>query len=222
MSIDPNQTVAVLTGEIVTAPVSSPEERSDLWQVIRGQARRIRDIFPDAVPFEMDFSRKDGWQLLLAPPKVCVRIGLFHQAGIRSMMEGKVDTRLAIAVGPAGFVEDRVSQQGEGLVYQDSVEALESMSSRERLTIRLSNFEAEVQHAVKAVGALIDALTSEWTSRQALAVSGALIGMKHESIASLWPEKISAQAVGKHLERANWWALTQGIEYLESLLAKNE
>jgi hypothetical protein len=128
---------------------------------------------------------------------------------------------MAIAVGPVDFVSHRVSE-GKGLVYRDSEKILGGMPSRKRLEIRFLNVDAEAQRAVKAVGALIDALILGWTSRQALAVSGALIGMKHESIASLWPEKISAQAVGKHLERANWRALEQGIGYLESLMVENE
>jgi hypothetical protein len=63
---------------------------------------------------------------------------------------------------------------------------------------------------------LIDAIATRWTDKQALAISGALRGMKQEEIAEkLWKKKITQQAVAQHLSRAGWDAVEKGIEYFE-------
>jgi hypothetical protein len=63
---------------------------------------------------------------------------------------------------------------------------------------------------------LIDAIATRWTDKQALAISGALRGMKQEEIAEkLWEKRITQQAVAQHLSRAGWDAVEKGIEYFE-------
>ncbi len=63
---------------------------------------------------------------------------------------------------------------------------------------------------------LIDAIATRWTDKQALAVSGALRGLKQEEIAEkLWKKRITQQAVAQHLSRAGWDALEKGVVFFE-------
>lgn len=74
----------------------------------------------------------------------------------------------------------------------------------------------ETERAFDVIVRLIDALATRWTDKQALAISGALRGMKQEEIAEkLWERRITQQAVAQHLSRAGWDALEKGIEYFE-------
>jgi hypothetical protein len=74
----------------------------------------------------------------------------------------------------------------------------------------------EIAETFDVIVRLVDAIATRWTDKQALAVSGALRGMKQEEIAEkLWEERITQQAVAQHLSRAGWEAVEKGINYFE-------
>jgi len=72
--------------------------------------------------------------------------------------------------------------------------------------------------AIDGMVAIAGALAGQWTPNQALAIQGALAGMTQKQIAAAWKEKISCQAVGKHLKRAKWPAIRHGVKIFEKSL----
>lgn len=214
MKISPTKPYAVLTGDIVGSSRLSKAERQALPEQIRRAARETRKAFPDAVPLEIDIFRGDSWQLLLTDPGRSVRLALFLRCSLRAIAgRGRgVDTRIALGVGAVDFVpKDRVSE-GDGEAYRASGKALERLSSgRNPPGLGLEGATDDLAVVLR----LIDALAQGWTARQARAVSGALRGWVQEKIAQEWPERISQQAVTKHLGTAQWPAVEDALVFLE-------
>jgi hypothetical protein len=219
MKVSAQKKYAVITGDIVDSSKLPKAQRKALPGRIAKASRETTKAFPDAVPLEVDVFRGDGWQLLVSEVGQCLRIGLFFRACLRSASErGRgLDTRVAIAVGLVDFVRERVSQ-GDGEAYRLSGRALEAMPRKQRLSLALP--AENTTDALPVIVRLIDVLAQGWTGRQALAVRGALRGWTHEKIAQEWPEKISQQAVTKHLDGAQWPALEAALTYVENNLQR--
>jgi len=219
MKISAKKDYAVITGDIVDSSKLPKAQRKLLPGLIAKASRDTRQAFPEAVPLDVDVFRGDGWQLLVSDVPLCLRVGLFFRACLRSTAErGRgLDTRAAIGVGRVDFVRDRVSQ-GDGEAYRLSGRALEDMPRKQRLLLA---DPAAIEVGTRTVIVrLIDVLAQGWTGRQALAVRGALRGWTQEKIAKEWPESISQQAVTKHLEAAEWPALEAALAYVENNLQR--
>jgi hypothetical protein len=214
MKTSPEKEYAVITGDIVGSSKLPKAQRRVLTGLLQEASRETMKAFSKDVPFAVDVFRGDSWQLLVSDPTQSLRVGLFFRACLRSQAErGQgLDTRMAIAVGRVDFVRGRVSQ-GDGEAYRLSGRGLESLPRKQRLGLA---FPAGGQReAVSVIVRLIDALAQEWTGKQATAIRGALRGWTQEKIAKSWPEKISQQAVTKHLEGAKWPAVEGGLAYVE-------
>jgi hypothetical protein len=61
----------------------------------------------------------------------------------------------------------------------------------------------------------VDVLGMNWSGKQALAITGALQGLKQEKIGSLREPPITQQSVNRHLQRADWFAIEKAIGFLE-------
>jgi len=75
-----------------------------------------------------------------------------------------------------------------------------------------------IEESLDVLVHLIDALAMNWSDKQALAITGALQGLKQEQIGSLWKPPITQQSVNRHLQRAGWFAIEKGIGFFEKQL----
>ncbi len=222
MEVQRGKAYAVITGDIVSSSRLPEDDRRELHRVMNEGAAALREVFPEAVPADMDIFRGDSWQVLVTDPVFSLRVGLFYRAFLRArMQDNKVDTRMVIAVGTVDFVPDDHVSAGDGEAYRESGRTLERMPKSGRMQFVLAGKPREDSQAVDVVVQLLDVLAMHWTERQAQAVAGALRGWKQEKIAGSWKEKsISQQAVAQHLDRAGWHAVESGIEYFEQYLRR--
>lgn len=220
MKISPTKRYAVLTGDIVGSSKLSKAQRQALPAAIKRAARETRKAFPEAVPLDIEVFRGDSWQLLISDPSQSLRLGLFLRACLRSSAErGRgLDTRIAIAIGGIDFVPANKVSEGDGEAYRASGYALEDLKGGNFLTVVIVGLEQ--REDLKVITQLMDALVQGLTGKQARAVAGALRGWTQEKIAASWPERISQQAITKHLAAAQWAALEAGLSYWEKLGAE--
>ncbi|MBN2318805.1 MAG: hypothetical protein JXR49_07000 [Acidobacteria bacterium] len=219
MKIKRDKLYAVLTGDIVGFSKLSVERRRLLHDTMRQGSLAAQKAFAGAIPLEADVFRGDSWQLLVADIAASLEVGLFLRAYLRAHSETeKLDTRMAIGIGTVDFVPDDRVSKGDGQAYRHSGLALEKMTRAGTMCFRFPNWELE--ESMDVMIHLIDVSAQNWSSRQALAVTGAIRGLKQEEIGNLWKPPISQQSVNRHLQRAGWFAVEKAIQFYKQQLMK--
>lgn len=219
--------LAVITGDFIGFSDLDVSVRSRMPQVIIDAGNSLREAFGPIMPLDADVFRGDGWQAMIIDPVSALRAALFFRAYIRSVAgDQKVDTRMAIGIGPVDYVPPGKVAAGDGPAYRASGKLLEKMNSprQGRLRCAFANRrgrENEMQECkpdedfVDALVRLAGAIGDRWYGRRALAATGALKGWSQARIAENWPGRISRQAVGKHLERGGWHAISHALGVFE-------
>jgi hypothetical protein len=208
---------AVITGDFIDSSKLAPKEWDRLHKVMKESSRLVRESFASIVPLDVDIFRGDSWQMLVLDPAKALRLSLLYRATIRAKMANPhLDTRMAIAVGNIDSIPDARVSEGHGEAYLLSGEALDWLNRSKAINMRFAHRDADTSDTFDVIVRLIDAIATRWTDKQALAISGALRGLKQEEIAEkLWEKRITQQAVAQHLSRAGWDAVEKGIEYFE-------
>jgi hypothetical protein len=214
MKIEKGKLYAVITGDIVSFSKLPTEKRQTLSRIMKNGSETLRKTFKGSVPLEADLFRGDSWQLLVSDAALSLRVGLFFRAHLREAMgTGKFDTRMAIAVGTVDFVPDDRVSKGDGQAYRHSGNALEQMTRGSNMCFRFPGYE--IEESLDVLVHLVDVLAMNWSEKQALAITGALQGLKQEKIGSLREPPITEQSVNRHLQRADWFAIEKAIGFLE-------
>jgi hypothetical protein len=208
---------AVITGDFIDSSRLAPKDWDRLHMVMKESSRLLRDSFGEIVPLEVDIFRGDSWQMLVLDPAKALRLSLFYRATIRAKMaHPNLDTRMAIAVGNIDSIPQTRVSEGHGEAYLLSGEALDRLNKSKAGNMCFAHKNDETADTFDILIRLMDAIATRWTDKQALAISGALRGMKQEEIAEkLWEKSVTQQAVAQHLGRAGWDAVEKGIEYFE-------
>ncbi len=208
--------VAVLTGDVVRSSRLPLSERAALASVLQARCEAVRAAFgKDLLPFGVDTFRGDGFQTLVAHPGLALRVAVYFRAAFRCDPDtGFSDLRIAVGVGRVEYTGQRVSE-GLGPAYELSGRRLDAMTRGERLGIAadVDGFDPD---AWSVISALMDTVAASWTSKQALAISGAVRGMTQQAIADDWPTPIRQQTVGDHLVRGGWRAIKAVLAFYEN------
>lgn len=211
-----DRSVAVLTGDIVQSTQLTGEGRRQLHDGIGETDSELRRHFHGTIPYEVDVFRGDSWQLLVVEPRLALRVALFFRARLRSRFEDvKIDTRVGIGVGGVDFLPEKGVSTGDGEAFRRSGWAYEDLGRNFRLA-----FSGDGPHArcLDACARLVDYPASNWTARQAYAVSQALLGRTQEDIAAGWMDRpITQQAVAQHLARSGWHAVDTATSFFEDV-----
>jgi hypothetical protein len=221
MDIIQGKLYAVITGDIVGSSKFSETVRIKLHSVMVKGGETLRQIFPSAVPWNLEIFRGDSWQLVVTDPSLSLRVALFYRAFLRAHLEkSKVESRLAIAVGTIDFIPNNKISAGDGQAFQKSGRLLENMLKQNRMTFVIAGQEnTDIHSALGTIILLIDTLAKRWTARQAQAIANALQGWTQEKIAANFrPKPIRQQAVAQHLEGAGWSAIEKGLIFFEQRL----
>ena len=219
MKIEKGKLYAVITGDIVSFSKLPTEQRRRLSGIMNKGSEAVRKAFKGSVPLDADVFRGDSWQLLVSDAALSLRVGIFFRAYLRSSMgTGKFDTRMAIAVGTVDFVPDDRISKGDGQAYRHSGNALEQMTKASNMCFRFPGLD--IEESLDILVHLMDVLAMNWSEKQALAITGALQGLKQEKIGSLWKPPITQQSVNRHLQRAGWFAIEKAVKFFEKQLSK--
>lgn len=212
--------IAVLTGDVVSSTSLSREVRSRLPDVLRSVGTQIGEHFEAAGPSRIDIFRGDGWQLVLRKPAAALRVTLYFQSRLHAMSSAEtILSRTAIGIGSADFIPQDSVSEGDGAAFRLSGKALEEMDRNRQLAIEVDDETSSCGcQGLPTILALIDALAKRWTAKQALAVSGALRGLRQEQIGSEWePAPVTQQAIAQHLESAGWSAVEEAVAHFEHI-----
>ena len=216
MNQDPDKIFTVITGDFIGFSHLPASVRQEMYFVLKNCGSQLSAVFPGIMPYEIDVFRGDGWQILLTDPVLSLRAALYLRACIKAHAPAEhVDSRLAIGVGPIDYVPDNRVSAGDGTAFRMSGKMIEQMNSPKSGTMRFSMNGWDQAQLVDGLVRMAGAFAGLWTAKQALAMTGALQGWDRKQISGLWQPAISPQAVGKHLERGNWYAVEHGVRGFE-------
>jgi hypothetical protein len=181
-------------------------------------ARRVTHYFPAYVPYRIDVFRGDSWQWLVRPAGKALKLAILLRALLRQAYpEAQLDTRIAIGIGEIQAIPEGDLGRGDGEAFRLSGELLEQFGRGNRLRVAFpAKWPPIMGEALDQLLQLIDLQVRQWTTKQAHAVAGAIIGYTQQEAAQHWfKPAISQQAVGQHLERAGWNTIEDSTRFFE-------
>jgi len=220
MKHDPQAIYAVLTGDVVDSSKLSAEVRGSVVEHLKQAFQDTRSVFRSIIPYQIDVFRGDSWQFLVTKPKLSVRVAVCFRACLKSRWAtGKLDSRVAIGLGTVETLVRRGISQSSGAAFEKSGKALETLKKHRRLKL-VPNQESSEPYLDPVVW-LLDALVTNWTPKESLAVFGVMQGLSQEAVGELWQPPISQQAVAKFLTRASWEAVESGLDLVANLIVSD-
>ena len=221
MQISSSVVYAVITGDFIGFSPLPAEMRKELYELVKRSGSRLNQVFGRQMAGRLDMFRGDAWQVLFSEPASALRAGLLLRALIRSEAPlPRIDVRIAIGVGTVDYVPQGHVSAGDGEAFRRSGKLLETMAAPRVGTLRFDMADARLSPVFDGLAVLAGAIAENWTPMQARAVSGALAGMTQKQIADAWAERISFQAVSRHLQRAGWPALRHAINQYEAVIGR--
>lgn len=218
--VKPLHYYAVVTGDIVGSTHLSKKGFAEVQAAIVRAGDDFTRRFDGRAPSPIELFRGDSWQALCSHARDALRFALFVRAHLKA--ETGVDTRFAIGVGSVDKMPDKSVGDGRGDAFRISGElADDKRTSRMRFGMAATPDGENEARAISTLLAVLDIVVTQWTSAQARAVRGALLGWKQEEIAAKWtPGAITQQSAGKHLARAGWDGVSAALEYYEEVMSK--
>ena len=214
---DNNKIYGVLTGDIIESGSIQKQEDLTVPEMLTKVANQAKEKFPQTILYNISIFRGDSWQIVLQKPSQALRLALFIRAALISFSTDlRIDTRIGIGIGKVDYIPEKNLTAGNGEAFLLSGEALEEIGSNRFMHLRY--FNTQKQAFLNIILGLIDTISTNWSSKQALAVKGALQGLKQKEIAELWDPSISQQTVTRHLRRAGWENLEQTIQFFEKTI----
>ncbi len=213
--------LAVITGDIVGSSKLKADRRLGLYQVFPTMSSMLQDRWGDAFPHAISNYRGDGWQAVVTSPEKAVEICLFIRTFFQfKFQEERLDTRIAIGVGPVNFIPAENVSAGDGPAYLVSGRLLESMK-RERMAVDFSHpIDALMAEALKNLVVLLDLIVTGWKPSQSQAVFWALHGYNQsETAAKWWPSRVKQPSISKSLNVAGWEQVKSSLTAIEELMA---
>lgn len=215
------QKYAVLTGDVNASSTMTNKENKALEKILRESFNDLKNNLPFIQADHFTCFRGDSWQFVVGNANNAAHAAVYFRASliVKSYDEiGKrIHSAIAIGFGSIDFFPDNENSAGGGEAYHYSGKCLDKMHTRlpGMNASGLVNDETDVS----AILGLIDALIRRWTRHQALAVCFALRNMTQEKIAQQWkPEKVTQQAVYKHLRNAGWPAVEKALKCIKNNL----
>lgn len=200
--------ISILTGDIVGSRDLPAKDRTTLHSKLRAAAEHA------GLGENFEVFRGDSWQCLCDPLHEVFKRAILLRAYLLGKYE--IDTRVSIGIGSVESLNlDNISlSQGEA--FEMSGLGLTKMPNERRLALGLGkNVCGQDTPIFTAACMLLDAATSNWTSKQALAVALTHIDANQYELAKKFTPPISAQAYGKHLAKAQWKLIKQALHSIE-------
>lgn len=236
---------AVITGDIIQSSKMDIEARQRVRKYF-GKISQDLNAFPKIkpyIPLPIDLFKGDSWQIYLTLPNLSLRVGLLIRALLKSYMgRNDINTRMSIGIGSMKPSTERVSL-GDGEAFILSGRGFDSNRYEKANLPKFGLFTyssilksdnsnikfyagAEVElsesmvESFRVLLANVDFISSNWSFRQSRAVAGALQEYDSSAIADLFfKNEISRQAVSKHLIKAGWNVIENGLSFYENQLA---
>ncbi|TPE47383.1 helix-turn-helix transcriptional regulator [Amaricoccus solimangrovi] len=216
--------IVVFTGDLVASSKLSPDQLGQAMatleeaygDVSRAWAARPGGAGNSAEAPDYGFSafRGDSWQCLGPDPAFALRWALILRARLGALGRA-FDTRISVGIGSGWLSEQDGRAIASGPAFELSGRGLDSIGQNRRLAIAWEKPPREAP-LIRAVFALADEISRNWTPGQARVFARLLVGMPRPSQETLAGAlDITQQTVATHLAGGGDWALREALEALE-------
>jgi hypothetical protein len=211
---------AVITGDVIGSSAYATGQ-TPTAKIIREIEHQLLPYFRREIFAGVDVFRGDSWQMVVQDPIRSLRIALFFRA---LMISGRglivADSRLSIGFGQITYLPESNISSGDGQAFRLSGAGLDKCKKDQLMCLNFPQEDlSSLPGSLNMIVRLVDLQVQRWTSRQADAVAGALVGLNQKKIATDWfPNPVSQQAISQHLESAGWDPIEEAVEYFEAIL----
>lgn len=224
--------LGIITADIVASGKLPGKSREKLYSDLRKFVRTLKTEGWLSV-FEM--FRGDSLQCMVRNKEMALRVALMIRAWMKSYNSegkaltvrrangkvtvkgyflGKQDIRLAIGIGRADFLNNKLSQS-DGEAFHLSGQALDGLKdTSRRMVIQTAN--EKFNEMIEAVIPLLDAVLEKWTSNQAEIILYKLKDYKENQIAL--EIGISQPAVNQRTKTSQWNAIEKLVDWFEKTI----
>ncbi len=199
---------AVLTGDIINSSELSSDRLEMLPDIISDEIHAVGTSAKDLFIGFYQIFRGDSWQFITKSPDSVLNVGLSLRGRLRGIHG--MDTRFSIGIGEVNEKRRSGSLANHGECYKLSGKGLDEMSANQTVDIRMGSKIEGIQNFATTTARLIDAITTNWTEKQAYACALDLCGHSHEISGNVMG--ITKQAFGKHLAAAKWNLVKGGLD----------
>lgn len=212
------QNYAVLTGDIVASSKLKEQERGAMLSLLKDVFNQLKEG-EEAIEREFDVFRGDSFQVLLNDPLIALEIALYIRLNLIADQERTNphdwDARIAIGLGEVEYWGEDVATS-DGPVFRNSGPILDEMKGSERL--KITSPDKEFNKEMDVATALLDGVSSRWTSKQAQVMLETMAGKTQKEIAL--EMSVSQPAISKMLKIASWEAVDAFIKRYQYLVEK--
>lgn len=209
--------ILVLTGDVVGSSKLGPDRLDRLFALLE-QAHGAIAAWPGpAGPAGFDRYRGDGWQMLLPCPRWALRACLMVRAWLRAA-DRDFETRAMAGIGPAGTAQPGDLSASGGEAFRLSGQRLDRAKRPPYFDIRIAGAQPDREALLSALFGLADALSQDWTEKQAAIFRLALAPGapdQHRIATSLTPS-VSQQTVSGHYQAGGGPALDRAVQAFEA------
>jgi len=194
----------VLSCDIVNSSSLSIKEKDDLQRAIK---EYVGTLLSGRV-FHLEFYRGDAFQLLCNDDYHALSTAIGIRAFTQSYIPNNtIDIRVSLAVGDIDrWPSDNIQAEGRALTLSGKGLDLISKTKRRLAIHGYDHDDLKYKHLnfadTKTYALILDDVIQGWSSRQAEAISYALLGMKQKEIANKMSTK--QNAVSRFLKIAKW------------------
>ena len=190
--------LAVLTGDLIGYTNWSETQRVLAFEALRKAAADIAQWPGADGSSHLERVRGDGWQFALTAPRFALRATLSFRAalrgaetefGTRKEPMPDLDTRIAVGIDQRSAFEPNSLAGADGPAFVRSGRELDSMTHSPNISFAAGDADSRIEDLERTIVRMCDALSREWTSRQA-AVMYLALSPRKQTVESL------AQALG--------------------------
>jgi hypothetical protein len=208
--------IAVLTGDLVRSSDLSVADLARARSALEHAAQHIAGWKTKPVVGPVEFFRGDAWQLALGVPGLFLRASILVRARLRAE-DARFDTRIGVGLG--GYDElnlDRTSlSTGEAFTISGS--ALDGLAGGSGISVDVPDGVRDRFGWVRPMAGLCSAIADQWTEKQALLVARMLESRDVQQTNVAAQLQVTRQSVSKQLLAADFGALNEAVDYVESV-----
>ncbi len=213
-----NNTIAVITGDIIGSTRLTPARRKALPQLLKDCFEEVRiGEKRGVVNKKFEIFRGDSFQALITKPRRSIVVALKVIAWLKMQRnrkrEFKPEVRISIGVGSSGELTGRL-KESNGEAFQISGRHLDEMK-KEHQRLVISSHDEAMNKQLEMVNLLLNLLIRRWTAQQSEVIFYLLDDLTQTEIATKL--KLSQPSIHQRARGANWRELEMTLEYFNSL-----
>lgn len=217
--------VAAVTCDIVQSQRYSTEQRRKIDIILKKEFTTVYKVYKDTVhtPTSFNVTVGDEFQFVLSKVEKAYELTVFYRALVSlADLPSMLSFRASIGIGEIAVENKKDSYSQDGKAFHRSrggINFFRDQKFKGKRRTKIITGDTTLNETLDAILMYQDLLEEKWTRAQWEAIRWRLILPTYEEIANKLG--VAYQNVQKRLKAANWDEFSQGVEFVEKVLAKH-